>query len=48
MDRSRYERTVDIHQEAKVPMVSDYIKKLTDKFNENQQQQKFSLIKFLK
>jgi hypothetical protein len=39
MDKSRYERTVDIHQEAEVPMVSDYIKKLTDKFNENRQQQ---------
>lgn len=38
MNKSRYERTVDIHQEAQVPMISDYISKLTEKFIENQQQ----------
>mgnify|MGYP006314208429 FL=1 len=38
MDRPRYERTSDLHLETQVPMVSDYLGKLTDKFNENQQQ----------
>lgn len=38
MDKSRYERTVDIHQEAQVPLISVYINKLTEKFIENRQQ----------
>lgn len=38
MDRTRFERTADIHLEAKVPLINDYIEKLTRKFIENQQQ----------
>lgn len=36
MNKSRFERTNDIHQEANVPLVSDYINKLTEKFNQIQ------------
>lgn len=36
LNKSRFERTHYIHEEAKVPLVKDYINKLTNKFNESQ------------
>jgi hypothetical protein len=34
LNKSRYERTAAIHKEANVPLVKEYIDKLTTKFNE--------------
>ena len=34
LKRSRYERTIDIHKEANVPFIRDYIEKLVTKFND--------------
>ena len=38
MNRHWRTRTTDLHGDANVPMISDYIDKLTAKFNENRQQ----------
>lgn len=35
LNKNRFERTQQIHEEAKVPLVKDYINKLTNKFNES-------------
>lgn len=39
LNRSRYDKTSTIHEEAEVQPVADFIEKLTTKFKENQQQQ---------
>ena len=38
LNKSPYERTTALQEEAGVPLVADYINKLTEKFNNKQNQ----------